>query len=131
MSTRLERRLAKKKAATFPETLKRVPREEWPDTREALNPRLASVWCSQRYLVQVFSEDDGVIRLSINSTTLKESGWADGITWDELMEIKRQCGYGACTAVEIYPDDANIVHVSNMRHLWVLPERPTFMWRKP
>ncbi|WP_441316779.1 DUF7694 domain-containing protein [Halomonas sp. hl-4] len=33
--------------------------------------------------------------------------------------------------MEVYPDDANIVNVSNMRHLWVLPEQPAFMWRKP
>lgn len=33
-------------------------------------------------------------------------------------------------AVEIYPAERDIVNVANMRHLWVLPERLPFGWRR-
>lgn len=128
MSTRTQRRLAKKQAAKYPARLTEVPRLEWPDT-PSTSWRL-NVWLSRDYLVQGFAELGDIVRLSINSTTPEAEGWADGLTWDELMEIKRQCGYAGRAAVEIYPDDANIVNVANMRHLWVLPEVPAFMWKE-
>lgn len=45
----------------------------------------------------------------------------DGKSWsDDDLALLRQ----------IYPDDDNIVNVANMRHLWLLPEPPAFMWRE-
>ena len=128
MTTRTQRRLAKKQAMKYPSRLQVVPRYMWPDT-PSTSWRL-NVWLSQDYLVQGFYELGDIVRLTICSTTPTAESWADGLTWDELMEIKRQCGYGYHAAVELYPDDANIVNVSNMRHLWVLPEAPAYMWRK-
>ena len=55
--------------------------------------------------------------------------WKDDITWDELQEIKRQAGYGNQMAVEIYPDDLDIVNVANMRHLWILDEPLPIGWK--
>lgn len=124
MTTRTERRLAKKRAAKYPDRLQEVPREQWPASK---NPPVA-IWVSRDYLVQEYPGQDAA-RLSICSTTPTSNSWADGLTWDELMEIKRQCGFADWVAVEIYPDDANIVNVSNMRHLWLIPEAPSFMWR--
>jgi hypothetical protein len=60
----------------------------------------------------------------------KGSKWVDGITWDQLQEIKRGVGLGDKLAVEVYPEDKNIVNVANMRHLFVLPERPLFAWAR-
>ncbi|MDN3525677.1 hypothetical protein QWY79_10420 [Halomonas sabkhae] len=127
MTNRTHRRLAKKQARKKPTLLTEAPRYMWPS--DAWQEHRLNVWISCEYLVQVFDEHDGIIRLSINDVMLEEDGWADGMTWDELMEIKRQCGYADRPAVEIYPDDDNIVNVANMRHLWLLPEAPAFMWR--
>jgi len=83
------------------------------------------------HIVQVHQEDKGVERLSIHRTALNNSGdWCDGITWDDLYELKWQCGRGNRAAVEIYPPEQDIVAVANLRHLWVLPEPPPFMWRR-
>lgn len=129
MTTRTERRLAKKQANKYPARLAEVKRSEWPAT-PSTSWRL-NVWLSREYLVQGFAETGDIVRLTVCSTTPTADSWADGLAWDELMEIKRQCGYGHRTAVELYPDDANVVNVSNMRHLWVLPEAPAYMWSKP
>lgn len=81
-----------------------------------------AVWRSKGFLVQSFIEN-GCVRLSINRTKLRNDGlWEDGITWDELMECKRQVGMGERYAVEVYPRDRDIVLKANMRHLWVLQE---------
>ncbi|WP_136064099.1 DUF7694 domain-containing protein [Modicisalibacter radicis] len=88
------------------------------------------VWLSCDYLVQEYSEPGEVIRLSINSTTLAGNTWADGLGWDVLQEVKRQCGFADRVAVEVYPEASNVVNVSSMRHLWILPEPPPFMWRR-
>ena len=127
MTNRTQRRLAKKRAASYPPRLSTVPRHQWPSTPSSV-PRIGA-WVSRDYLVQAFAEAGDVVRLSVNGVVPTADSWADGITWDELMEIKRQCGYGDRVAVEIYPDDDNIVNVANMRHLWLLPEAPAFMWR--
>lgn len=62
---------------------------------------------------------------------LPNGRWDDGLVWDELQEIKRQLGYGNSQAVEIYPEDRNIVNVADMRHLWVLPARLNLGWVRP
>ncbi|MDT8895438.1 hypothetical protein RSO41_12305 [Halomonas sp. I1] len=128
MTNRTHRRLAKKRAKSYPMDLTEAPRYMWPS--DAWQENRLNVWISRDYLVQVFAEHEDIIRLSINDVVPESGGWSDGMTWDELMEIKRQCGYADRVAVEIYPDDDNIVNVANMRHLWLLPEPPAFMWRE-
>jgi hypothetical protein len=109
---------------------RRVPRTEWP---RDLTPRgLKEFWVSPDYLVQRTVQPDGQERLSINRTTRTPDGarWADGITWDELQAIKRHVGCGDCWAVEVYPPDAEVVDVANIRHLWLLPsDGPNIGWR--
>lgn len=104
---------------------KPVSKSEWP-AKHADN--LTNVFLSADFLVQQYQENDGVIRLSICSTKRSGSKWADGITWDQLQEIKRNIGFGDRLAVEVYPEDSRIVNVANMRHLFVLTERPSFAW---
>lgn len=82
-------------------------------------------------MVQQYDEPNGVIRLSINSTTRQGRRWADGLTWDTLQDIKSACGYGDRDAVEVYPPRIDEVNVANMRHLWILPVPLSFVWRRP
>ena len=113
-----------------PKRLRRVPESEWPDV--AYPPGIVAVWRSRAFLVQVFAGPAGVgvVRLSVCRTSLQASGrWEDGIAWDDLQRLKRECGYGDRAAVEVYPPDSEVVNDANMRHLWVLPEPPPFMWR--
>lgn len=107
--------------------LELVPELEWPAGQP---PRVIQVWRSNRYLVQVYAEPNGVRRLSVIRTLLGDNGrFVDGITWDELQAVKAQAGFGDRDAIEIYPADADVVDVANMRHLWVLPEPFSLTWR--
>lgn len=85
---------------------------------------------NHQFMVQEFI-DGGVIRLTVNRVEVKQDGeYQDGITWDELQFIKQACGYGDRQAVEIYPPDADVVYVSNMRHLWILNEPLNVGWSR-
>lgn len=126
LTTRQQRRLLEKDNAKFPRALQSIPRSQWPSS-----PRQPKeVWRSRDYLVQVYQETGEIERISVSSTTLQGDRWADGITWDELMSLKRQCGRGDRDALEVYPADKDIVNVANMRHLWLPPQPVTFAWRK-
>ena len=94
-------------------------------------PAGGRVWRSRHFVVQEYPEANDVIRLTINRTSVNQTtlDWQDGITWDELQDIKRQCGYGDREAVEIYPPDNNVVNVGSMRHLWILPSLLRFSWK--
>lgn len=87
------------------------------------------VYKSSEFLVQIFNLDNEPTRLTVNKVKRKGNGWADGITWDQLMQIKRLLGYADMCAVEIYPPDRDIVNVANMRHLWIV-DMPDFAWKK-
>ena len=105
---------------------KEVHKSEWPHNN---NKALKKVYLNGQFLVQEFHEEH-VIRLTINQTSRKGNNRKDGITWDQLQEIKSKVGYADKCAVEVYPEDANVVNVSNMRHLFILPMRPDFAWTK-
>ena len=90
---------------------------------------MLAVWRSKYFLVQVKLEN-GVTRLSVNRTELDSTGnWRDGITWDELQEIKDLCGFANREAVEVYPAAQDLVNVANIRHLWILEQPLPFIWR--
>lgn len=110
-----------------PETLREVPRTEWP----AFDPgNITRVWRSRRFLVQQHEKPGDPIRLSITTTTLRGDGrWEDGITWDEIQQIKREIGYGDRYFCELFPDDRDLVNVANVRHVWMLDAAPAFAWR--
>jgi len=97
--------------------LRKVPKPEWPSDDDKTR---VEVWLNDRFLVQVFERRD-VTRLSVNRVTTNGAGrWEDNITWDDLQIVKRQCGFGDMLAVEVYPEDRDVVNDANMRHLWVL-----------
>lgn len=108
----------------------KIPQGSWPQSQ--FDPKRTAVYFSTEFLVQVFNESNGIVRLSINKTHTGNDGrWVDGIAWEELQEIKNQCGYADYDAVEIYPSNNDVVNVANMRHLWVMPQKLDFVWRKP
>lgn len=108
--------------------LQQVPETEWP--QHCFDPSRIEVWKNNRYLAQVFSEPGGILRVSVNTIIAGKDGrWVDGITWEQLMEIKRQVGRGEEYAVEVLPRDTDIVNVANMRHLWILPQ-PVCGWQR-
>lgn len=125
---RQQRRALEAANRAFPAQLVEMPRETWPPR---LPPGIERVWRSRDFLVQQYAERAGAIRLSICRTDFNPVAgrWVDGITWDELQRLKREAGYGNRWAVEIYPDDAQVVNVGNLRHLWLIPEPPAFAWR--
>lgn len=116
--------------AAQPETLAEIPRDRWPNAANVAGGP-DRVFRSRRFLVQAFDEDDGLVRLSVNIADVGMRGWKEGISWEELQQIKRECGYGACDACEVFPADKDVVNVANMRHLWVFTKSMIpFVWRK-
>jgi hypothetical protein len=83
-------------------------------------------------LVQVFDQAPSITRLSVCRTAVdtQQGRWVDGISWDELQRLKRECGRGNLDAAECYPRDSDIVNVANMRRLFVFSEPITWCWRK-
>lgn len=113
----------------WPVTMSRVAKAEWPQSLVLLAEKPDAMFRSSQYLVQVFPEKDRARRLTISRTMINEDGdWLDGSTWDDLMRVKEQCGYGDLWAVEIFPPVDHVVNVANMRHLWLLDEAPAFAW---
>jgi hypothetical protein len=126
-ATRAQRRQLARDNANQPNTLQEIPRWQWPNP----NAEQLRVLRSRDFLVQEFAAPDpAIVRLSICRTTLVGERWQDGITWDDLQRLKRECGYGGRDAVEVFPADADVVNVANMRHLWVMAEAVPFAWRK-
>lgn len=128
--SRAELRFMEAENKRFPvNRLVEIPRDEWP-VRD--HPKLARVLRCRDFLVQVFAEPGDVLRLSIQRCAFdRTSGrWVDGITWDDLQHLKTLAGYGERTALEVFPPDADMVNVANLRHLWIVPEAPAFMWRR-
>lgn len=119
----------KERAKTLPDRLTIIPRDEYPPMSRI--PERA--WVSKKYLVQLYSETSadypGLARLTICRSTKGGHGtWVDGLRWDELQSIKRDIGYGEWYALEVYPRDYDLVNVSNMRHLWLLPVPLAIGW---
>lgn len=124
---RQQRRALDRSNSKKPAALTSIPRSMWPASQP--DPTRFDVWVSRDYLVQGFNEDGGIVRLSINRTAMLPSGrWDDGLSWDEIQRIKRDVGYGDRYAIEVYPEDTNVVNVANMRHIWILPQRLDVGW---
>lgn len=110
-----------------PPFLTLMPEDQWPPNQP---PNIKEVWLSRYFLVQVFQENNDIIRLSVSRTMIGLDGhWEQNLSWDELMEVKRQVGHGNTYGVEVYPPEKDIVNVANMRHLWLLPVA-VCGWRK-
>ncbi|WP_249675543.1 DUF7694 domain-containing protein [Pseudomonas abieticivorans] len=128
MTSRIQRRLLEKENARQPSALVKVHRHEWPGFQP---PTIIEVWRARSFLVQIHTETEGYERMSVSRTTYNGDSWVDQLTWDELMQLKRECGRGDRDAFEVYPADRDIVNVANMRHLFFPPGRQTFKWCRP
>ena len=86
---------------------------------------------NRSFFVMLFMDDcDGTpyLRMSVNRTELdKDGGWMGGMTWDELMAVKRGIGFGDLWMTEVYPPDEEEVNVANMRHLFLV-KQPPYAW---
>lgn len=113
----------------WPDRMTPVPIEEWPTFKQGIP--VVALWRSKYFVAQVFEERDRAKRISVNRTELDSSGdWKDGISWDDLMRIKHEVGFGLAWAVEIFPPSDRVVNVANIRHLFVVPDGPTFAWKR-
>jgi hypothetical protein len=118
----------KRQNSAQPDSWRDVPRSEWP---VGFSPNIIKLWRHSKFLVQVHVEQDGILRLSINKTTLNKNGdWNEGITWEELQDIRNAVGFSERDAVEVFPAKNDTVNVANLRHLWIMPEPLAFAWRR-
>lgn len=92
---------------------------------------LIEVWRSCKFLCQIYDEGD-VERLSICRTEIDVNNrrWKDGITWEELDQVKHEVGRTYSVAIEFYPPPHKLINDANLRHLWVYKKTPDFpfMW---
>lgn len=119
--------------AHFPEHLAPVPREYWPDMADSpfqTGSVAIGAYRSRAFVVVAWLEPNGFTRLSINRTEWdeREGRFRDNISWDDLQRLKAEAGYGDVPAVELYPPDRHVLNTANMRHLFLLPLEPPFMW---
>lgn len=122
-------------AAQRPERLTPIPAERWPPHFHEV---LLQAWESRAFLAQLYEagQFNGLPcrRLSVCRYPVIKGGawegyiWEDVISWEELMEAKRQVGLGDAFALEIYPPDEDAVNLSNTRHLWLPAEALPIGW---
>lgn len=124
---------ARQEAAKRPERMTEVPKDQWPPSYRLGPIAPMRAFVSRKYLAQLYDagahEDRTTRRLSISRVTLKDDGrWQEDISWEELMQVKREVGFGDTYAIEVYPSDKDIVNVANMRHLWLLATPLSIGW---
>ncbi len=112
-------------ASAWTDALTIVPPSEWPPRRPEHGERPVEVWRSKSWLVQIYNAPEP----SLGRITVRRPSGDPGISWDELQAIKAAVGFASAWAVEVFPDEAEVVNVANMRHLWLVPE-PGFAWRR-
>lgn len=116
--------------ATLPKQLTLYPRADWPDYLRTHQAPPDEVWRSRAFLVQIrYKPKDGLGGVA-EMMSIRRTIHGAPITWDELQVIKRDVGRGDRCAVEVYPEDRHLVDVAEMRHLWILAERPAFAWTR-
>lgn len=128
VTTREQRRQLARDNAKMPRCL--APVEGWKNSPN-VPQGVIEVWRSRDFLVQVYSEGAGIVRASVNRTSVNTSNgrWTDSISWDELQQIKREIGRGHLDAVEVFPADCDIVNIANMRHLFIFDQQLPYAWR--
>lgn len=115
----------------LPKELTRLPDDQIPSIVTG-HTKPFEIWMSDKYLVQLYREHAGIIRMSVCSTQLSNDGfgrWEDRLPWDVLQKIKADVGYKDFYAVEVYPPEAWVINVANFRHLWICPLPLDIGWR--
>lgn len=75
-------------------------------------PSIAT-WDLDEHYVAAF-RDKNSIRLDIARKDL-----AAGMNWDDLMDIKRQCGLGEYDGFELLPADKDVINTGPVRHIYI------------
>ena len=96
-------------------------------------------WVSRRLLVNLYAEsraqvteDSCFLRMVVHFLELRDDGnYREGLTWDDLQEVKRQIGRGDWCGYEVYPRDRDVINNANLRHIWLLPKHRTIGWVVP
>ncbi len=124
-----------KETALLSPSLIEIPDVEWRGLMQDdgsscgdMEPVRIELWLSRKFHVQLF-DDGGYLRMTVGRVKRVLGSWRDGITWDELMQVKREVGRGNRCGIELFPPDEHVVNVANLRHLWLV-EPPPFMWGK-
>lgn len=133
---RLLRRALQEENRQWSARMREVPMDSWPAPLQHMAVSLTSrsvplrAWRSKYFAAVLY--DEGVAkphRLTVNRAAFADDGrFSGGITWDELMQVKRECGFGERDALELFPADRDVVDVNNLRHLWILTERSPLTW---
>lgn len=84
-----------------------------PDLTSPFGEPAIAAWTSTHFLAALFRQE-GVLRLSI----ARADSAPAPISWEELMQVKRDCGFGTQDALEVYPCDEDILNTGNIRHLY-------------
>jgi hypothetical protein len=129
--TAAQLRQLRKDSSRYPKQLVPIPRENWPVVPFIEKAERVRVMRSRQFLVQLF-RDGGAFRMSVNRTEWDErrGSWREDITWDDLQRLKAEAGFADRWMVEMFPPEAAVVNVANMRHLWLLDEEPAFGWNR-
>ena len=108
--------------------LKLVPKTKWKFFPE----KLERVWVSNELLVQLYKESDDLYRMTVSNKeyTLDKGHpiWKDGISWEDLMAVKKEIGMDAWWGLEAYPPEEFMVNVANMRHIFLQRDKPLWAW---
>jgi len=92
--------------------------------RSYLGEDSIGVWKSAEFFAVAFKEPS-CIRLDIERNDKR-----DGITWDQMRQIKADCGFADFDAIEFYPRERDVVNTANFRHLYIFNERLPLILRK-
>lgn len=84
----------------------------------------SAYWADEDYFAALYVFQ-GVARLSIGRADASETPFS----WEELQRIKTECGFGEVDAVEVYPQDRDVVNTANIRHLYLMPTPLSFAMR--
>jgi hypothetical protein len=124
----LVRRNLRRDNLAFPPRLVEVEENNWPEMILMSPDRPSRVLRSRFYLALLF-EETVPFRMSVCISDIGSDGlWKDGLTWDDLQDIKRQAGFGEWWGFEAFPSEDKVVNVANMRHLWLFPQGLPFCW---
>lgn len=120
----------------FPDHLVPMGPEYWPDMAASpiqTGSIVIAAFRSREFVVILWQELSGFQRLSVNRTEWdeREGRFRGNISWDDLQRLKSEAGFGDIAAVELYPPDDQVMNTVNLRHLFLLPSNPPFMWQRP
>lgn len=93
----------------------RIPEAEAQGLRTY--PNLLRVFTNDVYVVQLFGEADGIVRLLVRCRAV-----APVRSWVDLQRIKNDLVGPDRVAFEVYPQAGCSVDQAHVYHLWVLPK---------